>query len=287
MGQPGIARMDTRRRRLGGVWPGPEMGCVTLRGMDAGLRVRQGGCGEPVLLLLHGLGATGDVWQEWWPLLARRWPGRWLAPDLPGHGGSPPLSSYTFESLAAAVVGIVGDRTIVLGHSLGGVVGLALAGGGFAVPVQAVIGLGIKVVWTEEELDRAGAAARRPPAWFASRDEAAARYLRISGLAGLLPADDPAVDAGLREQHGRWRLAMDPGAFAVGAPDMPLLLAQSQAPVTLARGEHDAMNTDEQLTRLGVPTVTLPGLGHNAHVQSPRLSSTLLDPHRSAGDQPA
>ena len=192
---------------------------------------------------MHGLGATGDVWQGWRPLLARRWPGRWLAPDLPGHGGSPPLPGYTFESLAAAVAGIVGAgaRTVVLGHSLGGVVGLALAGGGFPVSVQAVIGLGIKVAWTEQELDRARAAARRPPAWFASRDEAAARYLRISGLAGLLAAAGPAVDAGLREQHGRWRLAMDPGAFAVGAPDMPQLLARSQAPVTLARGEHDAM----------------------------------------------
>ena len=250
--------------------------------MDAGLRVHQGGSGEPVLLLLHGLGATGDVWEGWRPLLARRWPGRWLAPDLPGLGGSPPLSSYTFDTLAAAVVSIIGAgaRIVVLGHSLGGVVGLALAGGGFDVPVQAVIGLGIKVAWTEEELGRAQAAAQRSPAWFASRDEAAARYLRISGLAGLLTGAEPAVDAGLREQHGRWRLAMDPGAFAVGAPDMRQLLARCQAPVTLARGEHDAMNTDDQLTQLGVPTVTLPGLGHNAHVQSPHLSSTLLDSHR-------
>ncbi len=250
--------------------------------MEAGLRVHQGGSGEPVLLLLHGLGATGDVWDAWRPLLNQRWPGRWLAPDLPGHGGSQPLSSYTFETLAAAVASIVGPgtRTVVLGHSLGGVVGLALASGRFAVPVRAVIGLGIKVAWTEEELGRAQAAARRSPAWFPSRDEAAARYLRISGLAGLLTATEPAVEAGLREQHGRWRLAMDPGAFAVGAPDMKQLLAQCQAPVTLARGEHDAMNSDEQLTQLGVPTVTLPGLGHNAHVESPHLSITLLDAYR-------
>ncbi len=59
---------------------------------------------------------------------------------------------------------------------------------------------------------------------------------------------------------------------------MAQLLARSQAPVTLARGEHDAMNTGDQLIRLGVPTVTLPGLGHNAHVENPHLSSTLLDP---------
>ncbi len=242
------------------------------------LRVHEGGSGEPLLVLLHGLGATGDVWGGWWPLLAQRWPGRWLAPDLPGHGGSPPLAGYSFDSLAAGVAGIVqpGARAVVLGHSLGGVVGLALASGRFPVAVQAVIGLGIKVVWTEEDLDRAQAVAHRPPAWYASRDEAAARYLRVSGLAGLLPADHPAVDAGLREQDGRWRLAMDPGAFAVGAPDMAHLLARSQAPVTLARGEHDPMNTDGQLARLGAPTVTLPGLGHNAHVESPERSITLL-----------
>ena len=88
------------------------------------------------------------------------------------------------------------------------------------------------------------------------------------------------MDAGLREEHGQWRLAMDPGAFAVGAPAMAELLARSRVPVTLARGEHDAMNTSGQLARLGVPAVTLPGLRHNAHVESPELSITLLDPYR-------
>jgi pimeloyl-ACP methyl ester carboxylesterase len=267
--------------------PGPRASWQTAA-VQAGLRVHQGGSGEPLLVLLHGLGATSDVWGEWWPLLTRRWPGRWLAPDLPGHGGSPPLAAYSFDGFAAAVAGILqpGARIIVLGHSLGGVVGLALASGSFRVPVRAVIGLGIKVVWTDEDLDRARAAAHRPPAWFTSRDEAAARYLRVSGLSGLLPANAPATDAGLREQDGRWRLAMDPGAFAVGPPDMAQLLARSQASVTLARGEHDPMNTDEQLARLGVPTVTLPGLGHNAHVESPELSITLVDAFRGPGGGP-
>jgi len=249
--------------------------------MELRLRVHEGGSGEPLLVLLHGLGATGHVWDGWRPLLTRRWPGRWLAPDLPGHGGSPPLASYSFDGFAAAVADIVRPSAsiVVLGHSLGGVVGLALASDRFHVPVRAVIGLGIKVAWTDEDMDRARAIARRPPAWYASRDEAAARYLRVSGLTGLLPTSDKTVDAGLREQDGRWRLAMDPGAFAVGSPDMAQLLAQSRAPVTLARGERDPMNTDEQLARLGVPTVTLPGLGHNAHVESPAQSIALLRAH--------
>jgi pimeloyl-ACP methyl ester carboxylesterase len=247
--------------------------------MKARMRVHEEGSGEPLLVLLHGLGATGDVWASWAPLLVRTWPGPWIAPDLPGHGGSEPLRAYTFEGLAAAVASVIprGDRIVVLGHSLGGVVGLTLAGGRLPVQVHAVVGLGIKAVWTDEDLARAQAVAHRPQAWFASRDEAAARYLRVSGLAGLLPADDPAVDAGLREQDGQWQLALDPGAFTVGAPDMAQLLAQARARVTLARGEHDPMNTDEQYAMLGVPILTLPGLGHNAHVEDPEMSMSLLD----------
>ncbi len=242
--------------------------------MDGDLRVLSGGDGEPLLLLLHGLGATGDVWASWQPMLAQRWPGRWLAPDLPGHGGSVPLPEYTFDALAAAVRPLVERGTVVLGHSLGGVIGLALAAAG--APVAAVVGLGIKVAWTGEELDKAQALAQRPVMWFASREEAAARYLRVSGLAGLLAADDPAVAAGLVQEDGQWRLALDPRAFGVGAPDMAGLAARSPAAVTLARGELDPMNSDEQLGRLGVPVVTLPGLGHNAHVESPESCLALL-----------
>jgi pimeloyl-ACP methyl ester carboxylesterase len=250
--------------------------------MEAGVHLRGGGGGLPVLLLLHGLGATGDVWRGWEPLLARGWPGRWVAPDLPGHGRSPSLPRYTFQTFAAAVAGVVGsaDDVVVLGHSLGGVVGLALAGGDFGLPVRAVVGLGIKVRWSGDDLARAAALARRPVAWFGSRAEAAERYLRVSGLADLVPAGDAVVEAGLREDGGQWRLAMDPATFGVGAPDMPGLLAASRAGVVLARGEYDPMNTDRQLADLGTATVTLPGLGHNAHVEDPARCAALLDRYR-------
>jgi pimeloyl-ACP methyl ester carboxylesterase len=244
------------------------------------LRVLSGGSGEPVLLLLHGLGAGADVWEGWRPLLEDRWPGRWLAPDLPGHGGSSRLARYSFGSLAAAVADALDaeDRTLVLGHSLGGVVGLALASGWFGVPVRAVVGLGIKVAWTAGELDRARALAERPVQWFPTRAEAASRYLRVSGLTGLLDVASRPVAAGLREQDGSWRLALDPKAFAVGAPDLPGLLSACRAEVVLARGEADPMVSHDQLAELLPDAVTLPGLGHNAHVEDPAAVLRLLEP---------
>ncbi|PRX21951.1 pimeloyl-ACP methyl ester carboxylesterase [Actinoplanes italicus] len=234
-------------------------------GMANGLRV----------LLLHGLGATGAVWSGWEPILERHWPGRWAAPDLPGHGGSPELPGYTFDALAEAVRPLVdpGGGTVVLGHSLGGVVALALAA---KVPLAGVAGLGIKVDWTGEELGRARALAGRPVTWFDSEDEAITRYLRVSGLAGLIEPGHPAARDGVREQDGRWRLALDPRAFGVGAPDMAALVAGSPSPLLLARGENDPMNTDDQIKALGVRVSTLPGLGHNAHVESPERCAELL-----------
>jgi pimeloyl-ACP methyl ester carboxylesterase len=246
------------------------------------LRVLSGGQGDALLVLLHGLGATANVWDAWRPVLAERWAGRWIAPDLPGHGGSAGLASYSFDGLAAEVARVVpaGGPTVVFGHSLGGAVGLALAGGGFGVPVAAVVGLGVKVVWTDEELARARALAERPVAWYPSRAEAAARYLRVAGLGGLVDPADPSVDAGLSERDGQWRLTMDPATFGVGAPELPGLLARCPARVLLARGEHDQLSTDAQLAALGVATVTMPGLGHNAHVESPQRCVELVDQSR-------
>jgi pimeloyl-ACP methyl ester carboxylesterase len=217
-------------------------------------------------LLLHGLGGSGRVWDGWVAL-----GGEWVAPDLAGHGAAAWLSEYTFGAMAAGVAeGLAGRGGLtVVGHSLGGVVALELASGRYGVQVDRVIALGVKVVWSEAELAKAAELARRPVTWFDTRDEAASRYLRVSGLQGLVDPGDESVDHGLRQEGDRWRLALDQAAFGVGAPEMATLLAASQAHVVLARGELDPMNTDAQLAALHDEVVTLPGLGHNAHVEDP------------------
>ncbi|GAA1286422.1 alpha/beta fold hydrolase [Pseudonocardia aurantiaca] len=238
------------------------------------LRVRQGGNGGPVVLLLHGLGATAEVWDG----LAAQLPGEWVAPDLPGHGGSAPLPAYTFAAVADSVADLVDpEGTLIVGHSFGGVVGLHLA----ARPgVRAVIGLGIKVAWTDEELARAAALAAREPARFDTRAEAVERHLRLSGLTGLAGPDSAMATAGVVEEDGRFRPALDPRAFGVGDPAVADLLAAAPVPVLLARGEHDAMVGADQLRALTPDAVDLPGLGHNAHVEDPRAVAALVEGYR-------
>jgi len=209
-----------------------------------------------------------------------RWPGRIVVPDLPGHGGSSPLPRYSFDTLAAAVADAVrsDEELVVLGHSLGGVVALALASGSFGVQPRGVVGVGIKVVWSDDDLGRAAALAAREPQLFDSYEEAIARHLRISGLTGLVGDDDPAATRGVHEEDGRYRLALDNAAFGVGAPDIVGLLAAARCPVRLARGEHDALNADDQLSALVPDTVSMPGLGHNAHVEDPTAVWDLVVP---------
>lgn len=233
------------------------------------------GTGDPVLLLLHGLGATGEVWDGLVGSLAERWPGTILVPDLPGHGRSPALPRYSFGSLTAALAGALdpGRPVAVLGHSLGGVLGLTLASGWFGVPVPAVCGLGIKVSWRPAELAKAAELAARPATVFGTRAEAMERALKVAGLHGLVPS----LDAGVTAVDGGWRLSLDGAAFGVGAPDMAGLLAACRGTVVLASGERDAMSPPDGLRSLAPDAVALDGLGHNAHVENPRALWPLVD----------
>jgi pimeloyl-ACP methyl ester carboxylesterase len=47
-------------------------------------------------------------------------------------------------------------------------------------------------------------------------------------------------------------------------------------PVVLARGEHDPMVSSADLLALAPNSVDLPGLGHNAHVESPAAVTALI-----------
>lgn len=249
-----------------------------------GLWTRTGGRGSPTLLLLHGLGATSEVWDGLAAAAETHWPGRWVAPDLPGHGRSAPLPRYTFGDLAAALAGLVDGDTTILGHSLGGVIALELASGRYGPVPVAAVGVGIKIHWTSEELDRAAALTRRPAATFPTEDAAIERHLKVAGLTGLIPASDPRAAAGVRRDADGWRLALDQAAFGVGAPDMPALLAGARCPVRLAAGDGDHMVDQGRLRALDPDATVLPGIGHNAHVENPGVVGRLLPAWQDSAD---
>jgi pimeloyl-ACP methyl ester carboxylesterase len=84
----------------------------------------------PALLLVHGLGGSALNWVAVGPALAARY--RVLVPDLPGHGRSsplpPPSGSSGFADALAELIGCEQAAPVaVVGHSLGGLVGVRLA----------------------------------------------------------------------------------------------------------------------------------------------------------------
>ncbi|GLZ34527.1 alpha/beta hydrolase [Lentzea sp. NBRC 105346] len=219
-----------------------------------------------MLVLLHGLGATGEVWRDVVP----HWEGSWLVPDLPGHGRSDPIERYSFGTFAGALAPVIpaGEPVAILGHSLGGVVGLALASGWFGVTVSSVVGLGIKVQWSDEDLARAASFAERPAKTYDNRDDAVERASKVAGVP---------IEHGVTEVDEGWQISLDAKAFAVGAPDMRGLLQACRARVTLAAGEHDHMGPPAHLTSFVPSPVVLDGQGHNVHVEAPAALAPLLE----------
>jgi pimeloyl-ACP methyl ester carboxylesterase len=225
------------------------------------------------LVLLHGLGGTGRVWDGVRALAPDA-----LAPDLAGHGTAPRLRSYTYDAWAAELVERLQPTgpLRVIGHSLGGAVGLALASRG-DLDVEVVVGLGIKTSWSSDDLAGMARVADKGVAWFDELDTALDRHLLTTGLRGVLDSGSDAARAGVISEDGRWRLAVDPEVHRVGAFDLGGTLGRVKTAVVLARGVDDAMSQRDELARYSVPVVEIAGAGHNAHVERPADVLALLE----------
>ncbi|MGI5132892.1 alpha/beta fold hydrolase [Pseudonocardia sp. CA-107938] len=250
--------------------------------MTASLHVERGGRSGPSVLLLHGSGASAAVWAPVLGALARRGLGlRWITVDLPGHGRSAPLPEYDHRSCAAAVAAAVApDRYVdlVIGHSLGGLVALALADGTFGVRVGAVTAMAMKVRWTPEELAGRAALAAKPRRVFPDRDAAAERFARVSGLAAIAEAD---LATGIRAVDGGFALAADPRVSAappVSGVELAEVVARAAAPVRLVCGSADpAVRPTDMSMTLGRPVQVVPGAGHNLHLELPAVVVGVIE----------
>lgn len=239
----------------------------------------RGGTPGPVLILLHGLGANAAVWDGLKPILAERWHGGWIIPDLRGHGRSIHRAPYDFDSYAADIAALApqGAEVSIIGHSMGGVIAMVLASGRFGVRVGRVAASSMKLDWTEEDLARGAVLAAAPAKTFDGRSDAIDRHLRVSGLKGLVDPGSAAALAGIRESQGVFSLAADPRVNAVGPVDFQAMARAVKADLFLLCGDQDPIARPETMRSLGAEVATLPGLGHNPHVEAPQAFWSALE----------
>ena len=96
---------------------------------DGPLYYKEYGIG-PIVVLLHGFGEDSSIWKH----QVNHLPGyRLLVPDLPGSGRSAMITDMSMEGMARAVQQLLvaklaqGEKAVVVGHSMGGYITLALA----------------------------------------------------------------------------------------------------------------------------------------------------------------
>jgi len=196
---------------------------------------RHGGGAGPALILIPGLATGGWVWQETVREFA---PGRAVyVVTLPGFDGRPALAGDPFDAAKAALTELIASRKlarpVLVGHSLGGSLSIALAAD-MAGKIGGVISIdGLPVMPRSEDTPPEQRAAmaetmrKRIEAAPASAFPAQQRqYMRSIGV----------VDMGKADEMAQLTARSDPGAVAawigaVLARDLRPGLARIDAPV--------------------------------------------------------
>lgn len=247
-----------------------------------GLFVASGGSGEKLIVMLHGLGANSAVWRRMIALAPQRWAGRWVAPDFRGHGRSAMQGPWGYAAHGADVAALIEDEkaenVTLLGHSFGGPVATLVATGWFGPRVREVVAVGVKIDWTEDEVAKARELALRPARTFATRQEATERYLKVSGLFGMVDPASPEAQAGITGTEGSYRVALDPCAYGAVGPPIEALLRLADAPLRLAAGAKDPMVSLAQMRVVDPAAIVFDGVGHNAHWEAPERVWDLVAP---------
>jgi magnesium chelatase accessory protein len=257
------------------------------------------GIAGPVVLLLHGTGASTHSWRALAPMLAERF--RVIALDLPGHGftQSPPREFMSLFGMALAVNSLLRQLAtapaIVIGHSAGAAVAVRMSIDGLVAP-RLIVGvnaalLPLRGIAGHVFSPLAKVLARIPlvPRLFARR------AFDRSTIESMLAATGSSIDREGVDFY--WKLAQSPShiaaAFAMMAEwDLPYLekdLRKLKTPLVLLAAANDksiAPSDAERVRSLLPQTTVVPieELGHLAHEERPDLVAGLVfDAARRAG----
>jgi magnesium chelatase accessory protein len=269
-------------------WPNHELSRFVAAG-GITWHVQQAGQG-PVMLLIHGTGASTHSWRSLLPILARDY--TVVAVDLPGHGFTDSVGgarSARRASIAgmsdclAALLQALGIRPeYCVGHSAGAVILCRLALDRHVAP-RVIVSLngaflplkGAAGVWFSPiaRLMASGSLVPRLLAWSAGNRANVARL--IDGTGSRLDADGIDLYARLvrRPQHVAGALEM------MGHWDLYRFerdLAQLETPLALIVADNDRTVSPSQAAAVkrlvaGAQIHRLSGLGHLAHEEQPVL----------------
>jgi len=221
---------------------------TTADGLSLAVDVRHA-AGTPTLLFAHGFGQTRGAWNAAAATLAGRGC-RCVSFDSRGHGESDrmPGGDYHMQQFAddlGALALAQPAAPILVGASMGGLLGLVVAGEGRPSPFRALVLVDITPRWETAGVERILAFMQAHPDGFASYAEAADQ------IAAYLPQrrerkSEQQLRPLLREgADGRLRWHWDPALLAGGLVSeseryQPRLLAAAanvQVPVLLLSGE--------------------------------------------------
>lgn len=256
---------------------------VSYRRVAAG--ARSTGRGVP-LLLVHGGGAHAGWWNEVVPLLAGGFD--LLIPDLGGHGDSEHRDDYSLSSWAwelAAVLRHEGvPRARVVGHSMGGVIGMTLA-----AELPATVASLVMIDTRLRPPDGPKAAVPRGRGWHPTavhptRQEALERFqLPPTGSTAPPEVLHRVASEGLRRVEGGWTWRFDPRVSRRFTDEMvDAVIPQVRCEVAYLRGADSAVSSPAAVTylqeRLGRPVtlVEIPGARHHVPLDQPAACADAI-----------
>ncbi len=260
--------------------------------VEAGVRGHR-----PTLVFLHGIGGRAWGWQDALEHFAGQgWHA--LAWDMPGYGDSPAIDGLDFDHLADALEALLAHaqvpRSVLIGHSLGGMVALQA----WVRHPQRVAGLVL---------------AGSSPAFGHGSGDFQTRFLadRLAPLeagqtladiaARLIPAmAGPGVSPEALARAQACMASITPAGYRAALQalvqfEQRAALPTIRVPTLCLAGEHDRTAAPAVVRRMadkipGAAYAEMPGAGHLMNFEKPEafaaVLSSFLDAHFSAETQP-
>jgi pimeloyl-ACP methyl ester carboxylesterase len=243
------------------------------------------------IVLVHGGAAHSRWWDHIAPLLTdgsaspgwddppvppRGW--RVVAVDLSGHGDSDRRDHYSLDTWAREVLAVVAEAgsaaaSVVIGHSMGGLVTLRLATlAGPQIAGAVAIDSPVRDMAPEDRAARQHRAFG-PLRVYPTPEAAVARFRPIPDQPTLAYIADHVAATSIRPAEGGWTWKFDPRVF-VRDHLTPELLTRLDCRVALFRAEHGLVTPQQGevlYDRLGrvAPVIEIPVAAHHIMLDQP------------------